>query len=161
MIELINKCYNKNMHKKGFTLIELLLVISILGIMATLISGNFIKSLEKGRDAQRKSDLSTIQKGLELYYEDNLSYPTSLTFGSSLCHPSGCDAKMYIKKVPTDPKSSCSYYYVHTSSPERYEIYSTIENTQDSGENVNQGGYTGTDCGCGTCKYKITSPNTP
>ncbi|KKP49563.1 MAG: hypothetical protein UR42_C0033G0004 [Candidatus Roizmanbacteria bacterium GW2011_GWA2_33_33] len=41
------------MNRKGFTLIELLIVIIILGVMASLITGNFFTSLKKGRDTKR------------------------------------------------------------------------------------------------------------
>ncbi|PIP15252.1 hypothetical protein COX47_00635, partial [Candidatus Roizmanbacteria bacterium CG23_combo_of_CG06-09_8_20_14_all_35_49] len=58
------------MNRKAFTLIELLLVIIILGVLATLIIGNFFTSLKKGRDARRKGDLEQIQRALEMYYED-------------------------------------------------------------------------------------------
>ena len=148
-------------YNKGFTLVELLIVIVILGVLASLISGSFIISLKKGRDAKRKADLETIQKGLEMYYEDNLSYPGTITSGGSLCHPNGCDTKMYLKKVPKDPsiKSGCSYVYKHKTNPEGYILYSVIENDQDNGNGVLQSGYTGTNCGCGICKYKIASTN--
>jgi prepilin-type N-terminal cleavage/methylation domain-containing protein len=69
--------------KKSFTLIELIIVIAILGILAALISGNFITSLKKGRDAKRKSDFEQIKNALEMFYEDKKHYPSSLQFGGT------------------------------------------------------------------------------
>lgn len=143
--------------KEGFTLIELLIVIVILGILAAFVSGNFFSSLKKGRDARRKADLNNVKKALEMYYEDNLKYPDKLTWGFPLIDTKG---RMYIKRLPKDPTLGCSYKYEHVSSPqEGWRLYSIIENPLDSEEGVNQSGYTGKNCGCGTCKYMITSSN--
>ena len=61
--------------KKGFTLIELLVVIAILGLLATVGLSSFRTSQLKGRDSKRKSNLSQIQKALEMYYNDYGQYP--------------------------------------------------------------------------------------
>ncbi|MDO8611073.1 MAG: prepilin-type N-terminal cleavage/methylation domain-containing protein [bacterium] len=171
--------FNLNFNKKAFTLLELMIVIVILGVLAALISGNFITSLKKGRDAARKSDLEQVQKALEMYYEDNRAYPvagSSITTGeinlsgnagSQFCHPSlGCSSttgKVYMQKLPVDPKSSCNYFYVHeTSNGEGYSLYSTLENNLDTGKGT--GTYSTTDCGGATtcpCKYKLGSANYP
>lgn len=65
--------------RKGFTLIELLVVIGILGILViTLLATiNPIAQLQKANDAHRKSDLESIQRALELYYQDKGTYPPS------------------------------------------------------------------------------------
>jgi len=147
--------------KKSFTLLELLIIIMILGILSALISGNFINSLKKGRDARRKADLEQIQRALEMYYEDKRIYPTGLNFGGKLCETSNCSLaeKTYMQKVPQDPVSSYSYRY--QSDGTYYWLFSCIENNLDQGPGVKQTGYSGINCGdCGTCKYGISSPNT-
>ncbi len=118
------------MNKKGFTLIELLVVISILGILAALISGNFITSLKKGRDAKRKGDLEQITRALEMYYEDKKVYPTTLSFGVKFCENNPCLVadKVYMQKVPNDPISGKSYEYNLTSGS--YRLYACLENNQ-------------------------------
>ncbi len=149
--------------KKAFTLIELLIVIAILGSLAALITGNFFNSLKKGRDARRKQDLQNIQKGLEQYYEDTRRYPATLTLGSTLCNPAGCGTRTYMQKVPSDP-SSFTYYYATDTDGTYYKLYSCIESDLDEGENVDQAGYSGTDCSCGVgnsaCKFAVSSSNT-
>lgn len=62
---------------KGFTLIELLVVISILGILSTIGFTVYSDVLPKTRDAQRKNDLLTISRALEIYYNKYGYYPTS------------------------------------------------------------------------------------
>lgn len=116
---------------KGFTLIELVVVIAIIGILAALISGNFINSLKRGRDSQRKADLEHIQKALELYYEDKLAYPATLTFGSVLDDP--VSGKKYMLTIPTDPKTSNFYRYCvnDLNNPQQYQLYARLENNED------------------------------
>jgi len=147
--------------KKSFTLLELLIAIVILGILSALISGNFITSLKKGKDARRKADLEQIQRALEMYYEDKRTYPTTLSFGGKLCETSSCTSseKVYMQKVPNDPNPSYTYQY--KSDGTYYRLFSCIENNLDNGSGIKQTGYSETNCGgCGLCKYGITSSNT-
>ncbi|MCX7881318.1 MAG: type II secretion system protein GspG [Patescibacteria group bacterium] len=151
------------MIKKSFTLLELMIVIFILGVLAAMITGNFITSLKKGRDAKRKADLEEIKKALEMYYEDNKRYPTSLANAErKMCHPSGCDVKIYMEKVPVDPLTKKNYFYFTDDQGKYYMLYSHIENKLDTGEGVNQDGYPDTSCNnSNPCKYRVNSPNAP
>jgi len=57
----------------GFTLIELLIVISILGILSTvlIVAINPVKLLARARDSQRKTDLVAILAGVIEYASEN------------------------------------------------------------------------------------------
>lgn len=115
--------------KKGFTLIELLVVIAIIGVLAgvVIIGVNPARRMAEARDAIRKSDLTLIQKALEVYFIKNGRYPTQWqdTWDNDM---SGWDCggsdnsdpfipsltSTYIAKVPHDPSwptSTCSYRY--------------------------------------------------
>jgi len=61
--------------KKAFTLIELLIVIAIIVILVGLGTASIRKARIRARDAQRKSDLRTIQSALEVYYNAHGHYP--------------------------------------------------------------------------------------
>lgn len=167
------------MNKKGFTLIELILVMALLAILAIMLIGNFNAVLKKGRDAQRKNDLAQIQKGLELYYEDNKTYPTfTAIFGKKLCKNANCAQgdTSYMIKTPNDPSSS-KYIYIYSPAPVQnntssyYYLYSYIENDQDQGPNISMTGYldpvdaSTTECGVVTnntyCRYYAASSNAP
>ncbi|MGB9911055.1 MAG: type II secretion system protein [Microgenomates group bacterium] len=122
----------ENNQDKGFTLIELLVVITILGILAVIGLGSFSSSQMKGRDAQRKNDLSQIQKALEMYYNDNGSYPltnqmqTLLNTGGSWTAAGG--STIYMKTVPKGPKGDV---YCYESDGSYYRLYAKLENVRD------------------------------
>ncbi|OGK18335.1 hypothetical protein A3G67_03520 [Candidatus Roizmanbacteria bacterium RIFCSPLOWO2_12_FULL_40_12] len=150
--------------RAGFTLLELMIVIIILGVLTTLISGNFLNSLKKGRDARRKEELQSIQKALELYYEDKRAYPLTaqVVFGSSLCETAACVSgeKIYMLPIPQDTNPACNYYYTSTDGTQ-YQLYSSLENTNDIGPGVKQSGY-GNNCGASSaclCRFGLSSPN--
>jgi len=79
--------------KKGFTLIELLVVIAIIGILSSVVLASLNDARLKSRDAKRIADVKQVQLALELYFDSNTSYPTTLT-------PL---APQYIQAVPADP----------------------------------------------------------
>lgn len=151
----------------GFTFIELMLVIAILGVLLTLVSGNFLSSLKKGRDAKRKADLEQIQRAVEIYYDDNRAYPltSSINFsGGQLCHPSGCATKVYMQKIPNDPKSTGGYTYRYCTNAtnSQYQLYALFENSNDPKIiTVNPLSTCTTNCySSGNCNYGISSADT-
>lgn len=88
---------------KGFSLIELLVVISIIGVLTTVLVMNFVGSRERARDAQTIQNLNSLKNALRMYYNDNQSYPllesnlqTNLVTGG------------YIESLGT---TSSSFYY--------------------------------------------------
>ena len=118
--------------RKSFTLLEIMIVIAILGVLASLIIGNFITSLKKGRDARRKADLEQIQKALEMFYEDNQAYPTKapgsgFVFGGEFDGP---NSKVYMKLVPNDPLSGKNYEYDYDATNHGYQLYACLEDNQ-------------------------------
>ena len=62
---------------KGFTLVELLIVIVIIGILVAISIVAYNGITEKARFATMRSDLSSLNKAIQLYYADNGHYPIS------------------------------------------------------------------------------------
>lgn len=129
--------------KRGFTLIELLIVISIIGVLASLLMANFIGVRQRARDAQRKADLRQLQASLELYRADIGSYPATESFiaGSCLGYPD-CNEEtstIYMQQIPKDPMgdsqsyNSGDYCYDDLDSVgTKYYILACLENSNDS-----------------------------
>lgn len=73
---------NRKFKMQGFTLIELLVVIAIIIILAAIILVSLQSAREKARDAQRVTDIESLQKALALYADDHQgTYPTFAQMG--------------------------------------------------------------------------------
>lgn len=159
---LVRMFYLNKMPKSrvfGFTLIELLIVVAIIAILSTLLMVNFIAVRQRGRDAERKSNLRQIQSALELYRADENSYTLTLgncssgtSLGSSSC------STIYLKKLPKDPNGS-SYYnngnYYYTSDGSTYSLVACIENISDKDSNITQTPPAGAPATCSSGYYYV------
>ncbi|MDO8575796.1 MAG: prepilin-type N-terminal cleavage/methylation domain-containing protein [bacterium] len=117
----------KTSYKRGFTLIELLVVIAIIGILSSVVLASLNSARKKGRDARRVADVKQIQLALELYYDANSNYPTSLS--------GGLVSGGFISAVPTDPLSLAPYPYAALGSGttcSSYHLGATIETVNHS-----------------------------
>ena len=61
--------------QKGYTLVEVLVVVSIIGFISSILLANVVNARKKGRDVNRKANVSQLQKVLELYKANNGAYP--------------------------------------------------------------------------------------
>jgi len=61
----------------GFSLMEILIALVIIGILGSLVIGNFIGAVDDSRFTKLKSDFKTYQTGLMRYYNDNGFFPSS------------------------------------------------------------------------------------
>lgn len=75
---------NKLNKTTGFTLIELLVVIAIIGLLSTLAVIALDSARQKSRDSKRVTDVKQLQTALELYFNDQDSYPAT-SGGASIC----------------------------------------------------------------------------
>lgn len=134
---------------KGFTLIEMLVVISIIGILATLIAANLNSARSRARDAERKSDLKNIETALRIYYNDKAAYPAN--DGSN--HMKACDPAtsscvwgnewnigtiIYMQTLPKDPLSPTQEYrytmgtVANPADTDSYILQACLENKSDT-----------------------------
>ncbi len=156
----------KNFNQLGFTMVELLIVVVIIGILAVIGINNFLTAQIKARDSQRKSDLQTIAKGLEMYFNDKGEYPAAtndeildIDWGDTngFTDTAITGGAIYLSKMPADP-SQYQYYYTTDGTGSYYKLYAKLENARD--RDINAGGYAGTDCGSAAlCTYGISSSN--
>lgn len=106
--------------RQGFTLIEILVAISIVAVVMGAIITSAVAVRRSGRDAQRQSDLRSLQSALQNYYADQNFYPnspasnnisTGYTSITNCTSRTSCTvSQTYLSLTPTDP-SSIQYKY--------------------------------------------------
>lgn len=109
---------------RGFTLIELLAVIAIIGILATLSAIGISTARKRARDAQRQRDLSVIKQALELYYQDNDTYPTPDNVIFNTTNNPLVDNGYTNRVIGTTPLYR---YVVDTANGDNFLLYSDME----------------------------------
>lgn len=80
--------------QRGFTLIELLIVMTIIGILASIAVPSYQRNLIKAREAVLMEDLYQMRRAIDAYFADHISYPESLD---------DLVAGKYIRDIPRDP----------------------------------------------------------
>jgi len=106
--------------KRGFTLIELLVVIAIIGILSSVVLASLNSARAKSRDAKRLSDIKSLQLALELYFDQEKTYPIGL--GVNYLVPD------YIGQEPKDPLGVDNYYkYEVCGGGDSYHLGASLE----------------------------------
>jgi len=70
----INRAY---CGERGFTLLEILIVITILGILASLVAVRLMDRPGEARTLKAELDIKSLENALKLYKLDNAFYPTT------------------------------------------------------------------------------------
>lgn len=89
---MIFKLNNKS--QRGFTLIELLIVMTVVGILASIAVPNYQRHMIKAREAVLMEDLYQMRRAIDAYFADNVKYPDSLD---------ALVASKYLRDIPRDP----------------------------------------------------------
>ena len=113
--------------RSAFTLIELLLVLVILAVLATIVVLNFGSIFGQADDTKVKTDIATLETGIELYHTALRDYPATLD-GLVQNSTGSTDWKgPYVKKgLPNDPWGHpYQYAYPGTHNPNGFDLWST------------------------------------
>lgn len=138
---------NKFWVERGMTLIEIMVVVTILGIIATIVTVNVLGRLDQAKGTAAKTQIKNLETALDEFRRDNGFYPTTEQGMKSLIEkpsvgriPTSYPRDGYLKgsAVPRDPWG-CEYiYYSPGLRGNRYEITSLGADCQEGGEDVDQ-----------------------
>ena len=116
----------------GFTLIELLVVVAIIGILSSTVLASLNDARLKSRTTRSIEDLNQLRTALEMYYNDNGSYPPSSGGWGGLYTCWGTASTNwivglvpnYISSLPRSPNNStdCSNNYIYSSNSADYKL---------------------------------------
>lgn len=102
--------------QKGFTLVELLVVISIIGILSSIVLVSMGGARAKARDARRQSDIRQIGSACELYMADNEVFPVYANYAAATSSSGGIGTYMPVDAMPEDPGSGIYHWENNTGS---------------------------------------------
>jgi type II secretion system protein G len=120
---------------RGFTMIELLVVVAIIGVLASILMVGYETTRQNSRDTRRASDITQIQRALELYATDNGGlYPSNPT-GTQVANMNTGTSNIlpYINPIPLDPTNTGSNGYRYAASTDRKSYTIIVRLEKNSG----------------------------
>src|SRR3989344_774670 len=133
--------------KKGFSLLEIIIVVSIIGILFSIIWGGGKMLRESAQNIKRVADIDQINSAIALYTLDNYDTPpgddgVEYTNGDPFWIPGL--APTYISLVPSDPIDANEKKYHYMRQGKNYEVAAFM--TQHGNDSAcNDGGPGGCD----------------
>ncbi|SFV70329.1 General secretion pathway protein G [hydrothermal vent metagenome] len=130
----------KNSSKKAFTIIELMVVITIIGILASLVAPKFMGKLETAKVKTTKSQLEMFSTALDSFNLDTGRYPTDSEGLKVLWTKNkgirGYDGPYLPKPAEADAWGN-PYIYKKTSDDHAFNIISYGKDGKEGGEGKN------------------------
>lgn len=160
----------------GFTLIELLISIGVVAVLSAGVIGIIGQGPRQfARDTRRQADLQTFASAIELYRNDNATYPACSGPAAATCQAlstrMGVLVPDYLNSTnwPADPSGASRYYRyspVNAAGGQcdgtvgnpcvRYTVCAGSEKDTTTNNNASCGG-----SGCGTsafCVFVVSNP---
>lgn len=123
---------------KGFSIVELLVVMSVIVLLGSLILVQVTSSRAKARDAERESEIKTLQNAMAIYIVNNKLYPV---YSGPLTGADAASTALIndgaLQQVPLDPSNSGNFRYIYDSSDgSTYTITYYLETNSISGKSA-------------------------
>lgn len=133
-------------HQKGFSLIELLVVISIIGLLASIVMTSLNSTRVKARDTKRLASIRQIQTALEMYYNTNGTYPmmgawiNSVDGDANWLTSFATALQPFISSLPNDATAT-GYRYRITNDGAKYGLAVGFEGSSYNALMAGDGGH--------------------
>lgn len=112
--------------RNGFTLIELMIVVSIVGILATLAIPTYQTSVVKAREAALRQDLFAIRDVLDQHRADQGTFPPSLQ---------ALVGAGYLRSIPKDPITNSETTWQELTDPTEGGVFDVFSGSDYVGTN--------------------------
>jgi general secretion pathway protein G len=127
----------KRRGERGFTLVEILVVITIIGLIMSLVGPRVLNYLTESKAKAAKIQIESFSSALDLYFLDNGRYPSSSEGLRALVQRPGSTMSWngpYLKGavVPADPWGN-SYVYRAPGQHGTFDIVSYGADGQEGG----------------------------
>ena len=101
---------------KGFTLVELMVVLTVIGLLLSIIVPDYVGRVRRAEEAVLKENLVVMRDALDKHYADAGKYPRSLD---------ELVVKRYLRAIPPDPftQSPGTWVAVPPSDPQKGGVY--------------------------------------
>jgi general secretion pathway protein G len=127
----------KDRKRKGFTLVEIMAVIIIIGLLAAIVSVNFLGQTDKARVVTTKANLKMLHHAVAQFKMDTGRYPTEEE-GLKVLIEQPSDVKGYQPGGYLDstevPKDAWGHDFIYVAYPETGKPYVIISNGADGQE---------------------------
>ncbi len=123
---------HRRWRSRGFTIIELMIVVSIVGILATLAVPSYQTAVRKAKEAVLRQDLFTLRDLLDQHRADQGKYPASLE---------ALVSAGYLRRIPMDPFTGSSTTWQEIAEPTEggvFDVYSGSDLVGTNGVPYNQ-----------------------
>lgn len=126
---------------EGFTLVELLVVITIIGLLATVVVINVLPSQDKAMQGKARADIAVLEQALETYRLDNMAFPSDQQGLEALKTPPADLAQLdryrqggYVRRLPQDPWGNPYQYRRNSEHGGAFDVWTFGADGKAGGE---------------------------
>ena len=101
--------------KRGFTLVELMVVLTVIGLLLSIVVPDYVGRVKRAEETTLQQDLAVMRDALDKHYADSGKYPATLD---------ELVVKRYLRAIPRDPiTQNTAWQTVPPTDPQKGGVY--------------------------------------